>query len=857
MAVPSGTTAQRNTTPAAVRLNTETLNFEGFNGSQWATFTSNLTGPVISFSGGTTGLTPSIPTTGDITLAGTLAVTNGGTGLTSVTANRIPYGSGTSALNTSANLTFNGTTLTNTGNAIISDNSANAALRVTQLGAGNALLVEDSANPDATPFVVTADGTVIRGYTSPVVTDNYVGTQGTPLIQTHANATTASGLASFVWESSATSPAPSVILSRSRSATIGSFSSVASGDAIGAINFNGDDGTAFVVGASILASVDGTPGTSDMPGRLVFSTTADGANTPTERMRIDSTGAVGIGTTSLGASYGLRVSKTLAGDNGSNIFSAATGTVSTPIAVYSFRSTIATGANGGTPYTITNLYGYNAAQGTFNADSTVANQFGFRAESNLIGATNNYGFYSIIPAGTGRYNFYAAGTADNFFGGATTISVNSASDALRITQIGAGNALVVEDSANPDATPTVIDANGRIVVGHTSPITVSGSASFAPPLEVIGTSFGNSSIAALRYSNDTGGSNFTFAKNRSATIGSFVVVAANDALGELVFDGSDGTNYIRAAQIRADVDGTPGTNDMPGRLVFSTTADGASSPTERMRISSSGGVGIGGTPSADVPLLISQVGTAVNMNGVRNTQVTPATATASHKLFQTVASTAASAFTLPILTHYEAFQSTIGAGSTVTSQYGFFAQNNLIGATNNYGFWGNIASGTGRYNFYAAGTAANVFVGTTSIGGTVGTESLRVTPVASAVNYLNVQGAATGSTPVISAAGSDADINIAYLAKGTSSHFFQTSGGNQFRISHTASAVNYLQATGAATGVGPVISAQGSDADIDISLTPKGTGNVRFGTYTAGVVAQAGYITIKDAGGTTRRLLVG
>jgi hypothetical protein len=41
------------------------------------------------------------------------------------------------------------------------------------------------------------------------------------------------------------------------------------------------------------------------------------------------------------------------------------------------------------------------------------------------------------------------------------------------------------------------------------------------------------------------------------------------------------------------VDGTPGTNDMPGRLVFTTTADGASSPTERMRINSSGNVGIG------------------------------------------------------------------------------------------------------------------------------------------------------------------------------------------------------------------------------------------------------------------------
>jgi hypothetical protein len=124
---------------------------------------------VTSFSAGTTGLTPSTGTTGAVTLAGTLGVANGGTGLTSVTANRLPYGNGTSALQTSANLTFDGTTLTNTGNAVISDNSANAALRITQVGAGNALLVEDSANPDATPFVVTAAGDVGVGTTAPGV----------------------------------------------------------------------------------------------------------------------------------------------------------------------------------------------------------------------------------------------------------------------------------------------------------------------------------------------------------------------------------------------------------------------------------------------------------------------------------------------------------------------------------------------------------------------------------------------------------------------------------------------------------------------------------------------------------------
>jgi hypothetical protein len=58
----------------------------------------------------------------------------------------------------------------------------------------------------------------------------------------------------------------------------------------------------------------------------------------------------------------------------------------------------------------------------------------------------------------------------------------------------------------------------------------------------------------------------------------------------------DGTDFnSEAASIRAQIDGTPGSNDVPGRLSFATTADGAASPTERMRIDSAGYVGIGTT----------------------------------------------------------------------------------------------------------------------------------------------------------------------------------------------------------------------------------------------------------------------
>jgi hypothetical protein len=74
-------------------------------------------------------------------------------------------------------------------------------------------------------------------------------------------------------------------------------------------------------------------------------------------------------------------------------------------------------------------------------------------------------------------------------------------------------------------------------------------------------------------------------------------VADND-LGMIRFYSNDG-GIQESARIEAEADLDHGTDDKPGRLVFSTTADGASSPTERLRITSAGLVGIGTTPNSD------------------------------------------------------------------------------------------------------------------------------------------------------------------------------------------------------------------------------------------------------------------
>lgn len=79
----------------------------------------------------------------------------------------------------------------------------------------------------------------------------------------------------------------------------------------------------------------------------------------------------------------------------------------------------------------------------------------------------------------------------------------------------------------------------------------------------------------------------------------------------------------------------------------------------------------------------------------------------------------------------------------------------------------------------------------------------------------------------------------------------------QMRITHAANAVNYVQMVGSATGGPPHILSAGSDANIDLRLSTKGTGVLRYGTHTANADAPVtGYITIKDSGGTTRKLAV-
>ena len=135
--------------------------------------------------------------------------------------------------------------------------------------------------------------------------------------------------------------------------------------------------------------------------------------------------------------------------------------------------------------------------------------------------------------------------------------------------------------------------------------------------QIEGTGTDTSSAHIIFNSNSQTGAFLFLGKSRGTSNASNALAANGDQLGTISFHGADGTDIqSEGAYIRAQVDGTSGSNDMPGRLVFATTADGSSSATERLRIDSSGNISINnpGTPSTTN----GQVGKRLGIKSTQN-----------------------------------------------------------------------------------------------------------------------------------------------------------------------------------------------------------------------------------------------
>ena len=161
-----------------------------------------------------------------------------------------------------------------------------------------------------------------------------------------------------------------------------------------------------------------------------------------------------------------------------------------------------------------------------------------------------------------------------------------------------------------------IDSSGRLLVGTSSARANLYNSTFTTAVQVEGTSYNTTGmLLTCNINDDSTCSVLSLVKSRGTTVGSNTLVSSGDTVGAISFAGNDGTEFVQTALIKAEVDGTPGANDMPGRLVFSTTADGAASPTERWRIDSSGSlVGVAGSAFVAPYVYNTTTATAANVN---------------------------------------------------------------------------------------------------------------------------------------------------------------------------------------------------------------------------------------------------
>ena len=314
--------------------------------------------------------------------------------------------------------------------------------------------------------------------------------------------------------------------------------------------------------------------------------------------------------------------------------------------------------------TITNHYAVYAANPY--GSGTLVNNYGVYV-ADLTKGTNIYGIYSNVSSATNSWNIYANGTASNYFNS----SIGIASTSLT------GNALRISKNITGSVNSYNVRQDGEVQSDVTS-----NAAGF------------------LNQSNQVAGGSLTNYRHFWVSQGTISGTLTNQA-GYFV-DSSLITGLNNYAFYGDIPSGTDRWN-----LYMNGTANNYLA----------GNLGIGSTSLATVNLNIATniTGGTTAYGQLIQSQIQSGVTSIAY-YFRSFANTQATSFTLTNLFHFRASQGTFGAGSSVTNQYGFEVEDSLTGATNNYGFYGNIAAATGRWNIYINGSANNYISGNLGIG---------------------------------------------------------------------------------------------------------------------------------------------
>jgi hypothetical protein len=248
---------------------------------------------------------------------------------------------------------------------------------------------------------------------------------------------------------------------------------------------------------------------------------------------------------------------------------------------------------------ITNAIGALNFKGTWNASTntpTLASGVGTKGDYFVVSVAGSTTLDGISNWGVGDWATYNGTTWQRVEGGADLNGVNisftgTASGPTYETSNLASGLTMADNEIDADGTDTNIDViinpkgTGGLGVGGNTTGVVGGAtitSKFCVKHE------GSNQTGGFVHVNNTTAASGAgiFACRSRGTLAAPTIVQDNDNLATISFAGSDGVDLALAARISVEVDGTPGSNDMPGRMVFLTTPDGSQTPVEAMKIDS-------------------------------------------------------------------------------------------------------------------------------------------------------------------------------------------------------------------------------------------------------------------------------
>lgn len=321
-------------------------------------------------------------------------------------------------------------------------------------------------------------------------------------------------------------------------------------------------GIGFAIGG-VLHSYIGNDGRSGYSGATVWNI---GAGQSIENHAQSVTGTAGAGSTTYGTLLNYSVTQAnLVGSFHSLLaqssFAGPTGTIANYYGVSSNPIVDATNLS-----TITSVIGFQAANASVNG-GTVTTKEGFRCVD-LTGATNHYGFRGQLTSGTGKYNLYMSGTADNYLSGDVLIGSATNINGIKLQVTGS------------------MSVTSQILRGIAAATTV-GAIEPSTQLWGVNTLQGSSQVIGMSGAN-TSAPSLYLTKTRGTNPGDFSAVQAGDIIGNLSWMSDDGVDYASmAARIRVVAEATATSNNTPSYIGFSTNP-GAATVTEVARLTSGG-----------------------------------------------------------------------------------------------------------------------------------------------------------------------------------------------------------------------------------------------------------------------------